>query len=125
MAALLNAYFSYLIAAAAFSTFCSKLESGVSDFEKQDHILIDDVESAMFMVHELAQQKDIDLGYSVDAALPYSIVSDSNRFVQVLLNLLSNGKQYFCHCTNCFRLEAALAAANRWCCAFVCMCVCV
>ncbi len=71
----------------------AKVEAGKMLLEEAWFDLESDIDAAMLLVRERAQQGDIALGKTMPDALPY-IWGDSRRMRQVLINLLSNAVKF-------------------------------
>ncbi len=72
----------------------SKIESMQLELEQAAFDLRALVEEALTLVAPTAAGKGLDLGYWIDAGTPETIVGDSVRTRQVLMNLLSNGIKF-------------------------------
>ena len=72
----------------------SKIEAGQMDIESQPFDLRDCIESALDLISAKAAEKQLDLAYEFDDALPPAISTDLTRLRQILLNLLSNAVKF-------------------------------
>jgi len=72
----------------------SKIESGKLDLERIPIRLRECVESALDLVSDLAAQKNLDLVYWIDPAIPPAILGDLTRFRQILVNLTANAIKF-------------------------------
>jgi PAS domain S-box-containing protein len=72
----------------------SKVESGKLELERRPFELGACVEEAFDMLAPRAGEKNIDLLYTLDDAVPRWIVGDATRLRQVLTNLLSNAVKF-------------------------------
>lgn len=72
----------------------SKIEAGQMDIEEHPFDLRECVESALDLVSGKAAEKQLDLAYVLDDALPPAISADLTRLRQILLNLLSNAVKF-------------------------------
>ncbi len=72
----------------------SKIESMKLDLEQAPFDLRALVEEALTLVAPTAAGKGLDLGYWIDAGTPETLVGDSVRTRQMLMNLLSNGVKF-------------------------------
>lgn len=86
----------------------AKIEAGKMEIDSSDFIFRDMLESIRVSIFPLAQQKGIDLQFSVDQEIPEVLIGDPVRLGQVIINLLSNaikftqygGVQLHCRLTN-------------------------
>lgn len=72
----------------------SKIEAGKMTLEKTAFDLDALIADAMRSVVLAAHQKDLEVAYEVDAAIPTLLISDSSRLRQVLVNLLGNAIRF-------------------------------
>ena len=72
----------------------SKIESGKLEFENQPFALRTCIEEALDLLATKAAEKQIDIAYQIDDALPAQFLGDVTRLRQVLVNLLSNGIKF-------------------------------
>ncbi len=72
----------------------SKIESGAMDLEHIEFDLIPCVEGVLDVFKAQSAQKAIDLAYLYDSQAAGTIVSDSTRLRQVLINLVGNGLKF-------------------------------
>jgi signal transduction histidine kinase/DNA-binding response OmpR family regulator len=72
----------------------SKIEAGQLEFEQRAFDLRDPVENCLGLVAEKAHAKNLELAYLIEENVPTSLVGDSNRLHQVLLNLLGNAVKF-------------------------------
>ena len=69
----------------------SKIEAGQLRLSRGAHNVNDVIETAVMLTYEMAQSKGLHLSWFVDPSIPPSLLVDSTRLQQILLNLLSNG----------------------------------
>jgi len=72
----------------------SKIESGNMDLEHEDFDLRQTVEEVMDLFSKRSAERNLDLIYQIDYALPVQIVGDSLRVKQVLINLVNNAIKF-------------------------------
>jgi two-component system, sensor histidine kinase and response regulator len=72
----------------------SKIENGKIELEAIPFSLLDCVESALQPVEIRAQEKGIEVDWSIRGDLPEWVVGDPTRLRQVLTNLLGNGVKF-------------------------------
>jgi len=72
----------------------SKIESGKLELESQPFCLSDCVESAVDLVATRASEKQLELNYWIDPAVPAIVLGDVTRLQQILLNLLANAVKF-------------------------------
>ncbi len=72
----------------------SKIESGHMDFERSGFELRECVEAVLDLVAGQAAQKGLDLAYLIDDGTPGSLLGDSTRVRQVLVNLVANAVKF-------------------------------
>ena len=72
----------------------SKIEAGQMDIEEHPFDLRDCIESALDLIGARAAEKQLDLAYLLDDAVPAGISADLTRLRQILLNLLSNAVKF-------------------------------
>ena len=72
----------------------SKIEAGKMTLEKVAFDLDALVADAMRSVVLAAHQKDLEVAYEMDSAIPALLISDSSRLRQVLVNLLGNAIRF-------------------------------
>ncbi|WP_299077709.1 GAF domain-containing protein [uncultured Ruegeria sp.] len=72
----------------------SKIEAGQMDIETHPFDLRECIESALDLISGKAAEKQLDLAYELDDALPTAISADLTRLRQILLNLLSNAVKF-------------------------------
>ncbi len=72
----------------------SKIEAGQMDIENHPFDLRECIESALDLISGKAAEKQLDLAYEFDDALPPAISADLTRLRQILLNLLSNAVKF-------------------------------
>jgi signal transduction histidine kinase/DNA-binding response OmpR family regulator len=72
----------------------SKIEAGQLEFEREPFDLRDPIENSLGLVAEKAHAKNLELAYLIEENVPTSLVGDSNRLHQVLLNLLGNAVKF-------------------------------
>ena len=72
----------------------SKIESGNLELEQQDFDIRECLESVMDLFSEKASKQGLDLIYQIDPTIPVSIIGDSHRLRQVLINLINNALKF-------------------------------
>lgn len=72
----------------------SKIESGKLDLERQPFDLRHCIEGALDLLATKAAEKEIELGYFIDAQIPRILLGDVTRLCQILVNLLSNAVKF-------------------------------
>lgn len=72
----------------------SKIEAGKLTLEEQAFSLSDCVEEAMELLATKAAEKNLELIYTIDDQIPDTIISDSTRLRQILVNLISNAIKF-------------------------------
>ncbi len=75
----------------------SKIESSRLELEQQPLEISSCIEDVFDLLAQKAHDKNIDLVYSIDAAVPPFIVGDAARLRQVLLNLAGNALKFTQH----------------------------
>ncbi|MEE3716497.1 PAS domain S-box protein [Tumidithrix elongata RA019] len=72
----------------------SKIESGKLELVEETIFLEDVLKSVCNLLNSHAQDKEIDLHYSIDPNLPVAIAGDGSRLRQILLNLVGNAIKF-------------------------------
>ncbi len=72
----------------------SKMEAGKVELEIQAFSLRDCIESSLDLISTLANNKNIGLGYLMQAGTPEGILGDVGRLRQIIVNLLSNAVKF-------------------------------
>ncbi|MCP5094776.1 MAG: response regulator, partial [Chloroflexi bacterium] len=72
----------------------SKIEAGKLDLEKRPFSIRDCVEEALDVVVTKASEKELELAYIMDDAVPPHILGDVTRVRQILVNLLNNAIKF-------------------------------
>jgi signal transduction histidine kinase/HPt (histidine-containing phosphotransfer) domain-containing protein len=72
----------------------SKIEAGKMELERRPFDLRGCLEESLDLFSPRALEKNLDLGYEADAALPATLEGDEQRLRQVLANLLSNAAKF-------------------------------
>ncbi|WP_204325979.1 GAF domain-containing protein [Sulfitobacter sediminilitoris] len=72
----------------------SKIEAGQMDIEEHPFDLRECIESALDLIGGRAAEKQLDLAYLYEDAVPAGISADLTRLRQILLNLLSNAVKF-------------------------------
>ncbi|WP_299142224.1 GAF domain-containing protein [uncultured Tateyamaria sp.] len=72
----------------------SKIEAGQMDIENHPFDLRECIESALDLVSGKAAEKQLEIAYLMDDAVPVGINADVTRLRQILLNLLSNAVKF-------------------------------
>ena len=72
----------------------SKIESGKLELENHPFELHTCIEEALDLLAPKAAEKNLDLAYIVDDAIPKILVSDVTRLRQILVNLIGNAVKF-------------------------------
>ena len=72
----------------------SKIEAGKIQIEVVDFDLRLDIEGIVSLFSEVAESKNLELTYIIDAEVPNLLHADSSRLRQVLINLLGNAVKF-------------------------------
>lgn len=72
----------------------SKIEAGKLDMEKVDFRLDDVLENLASLVSVKAEEKNLQVLYSVSKDVPHSLIGDSLRVGQILINLCNNAVKF-------------------------------
>jgi CheY-like chemotaxis protein len=72
----------------------SKIESGKLELEKRAFGLRSCIEDALDLLAPKAGEKNLDIGYQMDDAIPAQLLGDAQRLRQVLVNLIGNGIKF-------------------------------
>jgi PAS domain S-box-containing protein len=72
----------------------SRIEAGRFNIYKGNFNLLEMVQGIIDLLAESAHNKHLELGFSIDHAVPVTLVSDSVRLRQILLNLLGNAIKF-------------------------------
>lgn len=72
----------------------SKIEAGQIELEKHPFSLRTCIEDACDLIANRISGKNIELTYQIDAAVPTTVLSDSTRLRQILVNLLGNAVKF-------------------------------
>ena len=72
----------------------SKIESGKLELESHPFELHTCIEEALDLLAPSAAEKNLDLAYMVDDAIPKILVSDVTRLRQILVNLIGNAVKF-------------------------------
>jgi signal transduction histidine kinase/DNA-binding response OmpR family regulator/CHASE1-domain containing sensor protein len=72
----------------------SKIESGKLDLEFYPFDLRNCIEDALKLLSTSAMKKGLELTCHIDPKCPYSIIGDSTRIRQILVNLIGNGIKF-------------------------------
>jgi PAS domain S-box-containing protein len=72
----------------------SKIESGNLNLEKHSFLLTKVLDLIMHILCKQAQEKNVQLTYTLDSNLPHWMSGDSNRFRQIMLNLVGNAIKF-------------------------------
>jgi signal transduction histidine kinase/HPt (histidine-containing phosphotransfer) domain-containing protein/BarA-like signal transduction histidine kinase len=75
----------------------SRIESGKLELEHHPFELHTCIEEAMDLLAPKAAEKNLDLAYLVDDAIPKILVSDVTRLRQILVNLIANAVKFTQH----------------------------
>ena len=91
----------------------SKIEAGQLEFEQTAFDLRDPVENCLGLVAEKAHAKNLELAYLIEENVPTSLMGDSNRLHQVLLNLLGNAVKFTAAGEVVLRIKKISESAGR------------
>jgi CheY-like chemotaxis protein/HPt (histidine-containing phosphotransfer) domain-containing protein len=72
----------------------SKIEAGKLELEPHSFRIRDCIEESLELIAPKAAEKGLELAYWIDEQVPETIVGDSTRVRQILVNLLSNGVKF-------------------------------
>ncbi|MDR7308393.1 MASE4 domain-containing protein [Rhodoferax saidenbachensis] len=72
----------------------SKIEAGHMEIEAQSLSVTEVVEKVCVMLNRLAEKQNVELTLFTDPAIPQSVVGDSLRLRQVLINLINNAVKF-------------------------------
>jgi signal transduction histidine kinase/DNA-binding response OmpR family regulator len=72
----------------------SKIESGKFELETQEFDIVSCIEEALVLFKAKAQEKHIELLYSIEPSVPHTIIGDVTRVRQIIVNLLSNALKF-------------------------------
>ena len=72
----------------------SKIEASRLELEQQPFDLRVCIEESLDLLAPTAAQKDVELGYLIDADVPLTLIGDVTRVRQILVNLLSNAVKF-------------------------------
>ena len=72
----------------------SKIEAGKMEFEKIDFLVSEVVETVFYTVHFKAEEKNLELTYTIDEGLPKALQGDPVRLNQILINLTGNAIKF-------------------------------
>jgi len=72
----------------------SKIESGKIELELQGFSLRESIEDAVELLSQKATEKNLELTYLIDPAVPEAILGDVTRLRQVIVNLIGNALKF-------------------------------
>ncbi|NMF57681.1 response regulator [Pseudanabaena yagii] len=72
----------------------SKIEAGMLELEEHPFIVKNSVQSVCNLLNGQARDKAINLSYQVSDDIPHTLMGDSSRLRQILLNLISNAIKF-------------------------------
>jgi PAS domain S-box-containing protein len=72
----------------------SKIEAGMLELEAHPFIVKNSVQSVCNLLNGQARDKAINLSYQVSEDIPHTLMGDSSRLRQILLNLISNAIKF-------------------------------
>jgi len=72
----------------------SKIEAGMLELEEHPFIVKNSVQSVCNLLNGQARDKAINLSYQVSEEMPHTLIGDSSRLRQILLNLISNAIKF-------------------------------
>jgi len=92
----------------------SKIESGRVELDIAPFDLRETLLEPLDILAHAAAEKDIELSYYIDPALPTHFLGDRVRIKQVILNLLSNGLKFTAKGEVSLTVQVVSNAAPRW-----------
>jgi len=92
----------------------SKIEAGKMELEQRPFDLRECISNTLDIVAVAAAQKNLELACHVDSAVPYTIIGDSTRLSQILLNLLNNAIKFTDHGEVIVRIAGAADERNGY-----------
>ncbi len=72
----------------------SKIEAGKMELDEDDMSIKEEAQKAVSILNPTARAKDLNLRLELDDRIPETVIGDSTRFRQVLVNLLGNAVKY-------------------------------
>jgi PAS domain S-box-containing protein len=72
----------------------SKIESGMLKIEQREFVLAETLSSICNLMNGQARDKKIELQYLIDPNVPLSVIGDSSRLRQILINLVGNAIKF-------------------------------
>ncbi len=72
----------------------SKIEAGKMEFEKIDFLVSDVIETVFHTLHFKAEEKQLQMTYTIDKELPVALKGDPVRLNQILINLAGNAIKF-------------------------------
>ncbi len=72
----------------------SKIEAGMLELEENPFIVKNSVQSVCNLLNGQARDKSINLSYEVSEDIPHTLMGDSSRLRQILLNLINNAIKF-------------------------------
>ncbi|EKD34170.1 MAG: Sensor protein, partial [uncultured bacterium] len=72
----------------------SRIENGELEIEPEDFNLKESLDHDLYVLHQAAKGKNLDLTCAIDPDVPAFVHGDPNRLVQILTNLVNNGIKY-------------------------------
>ncbi|MCF8059873.1 MAG: response regulator [Bacteriovoracaceae bacterium] len=75
----------------------SKIETNEIEIQKKPFSLVKTLDQIVQLFQHMANEKGIDLSYSIDSDVPYGILTDENRLRQIIINLVANAIKFTDH----------------------------
>lgn len=72
----------------------SRIENGELEIEPEDFNLKESLDHDLYVLHQAAKEKNLELTCTIDPDVPAYVHGDPNRLVQILTNLVNNGIKY-------------------------------
>ncbi len=72
----------------------SKIESGRFELEAQEFDLVACIEESLVLFKAKAQEKHLELLYSIEPSVPHQVIGDVTRVRQIMVNLLGNALKF-------------------------------
>ena len=72
----------------------SKIEAGKMELDEDQFSVYDEIEKALSIISPSVKEKGIELKSHVDKSIPHTVIGDSTRFRQILVNLLGNAIKF-------------------------------
>lgn len=72
----------------------SRIENGELEIEPEDFNLKESLDHDLYVLHQAAKAKNLDLTCAIESDVPAYVHGDPNRLVQILTNLVNNAIKY-------------------------------